>query len=101
MRRTLMALALSALTPAVATAAPAGRVTSGWPILSVGADAIHVGGDGGPVVIDWSGEPSLIGAYTPTGATRWGRIAYWSCGNCPGFFHNTAPGAPYGQIGPF
>ena len=103
-RRVALALA-TGMTLAGSTAAvgaPMGRVTAGWPVFAPAQSSLHLGTDGGPVLVSDGLGSSLVAAWTPTGARRWINTFEWGCGNCAVLQPDASrPGGPYGPLGPY
>lgn len=85
-----------------AASVPVGRITVGWPVPAPVDSTLHVGTDGGPVLLSNGVGNSVAASWTPTGGRRWINTFAWGCGNCASPQPDASlPGGPYGPIGPW
>jgi hypothetical protein len=101
-RRATLSLVGVAVASTVASAAPTGRVTAGWPVRSIVADGIVLRPGVGPVVYNEVHPDGFTAAsFNSTGRRLWRATSWWSCGNCPPFPPDrTRPiGGPIGSFG--
>ena len=97
------ALSLAALIPTGGFAASP-TVIPGWPVPAA-AGTVHLGPEGGPVVIsDLAGfqTTSSVAAFGRTGSLRWLNVRSWDCGNCDNGpqIAELQPDGTFGPLGP-